>query len=360
MWWIVGVVLAQEPEATDPAPAAAPEAPQAVPVPEEAPAPEAAPTGDEADAVVRSRRDVIDVRNAERAARIFRQRALANHPFVTPQLARSALPTSHAATRFGAALVYAPATDSSPTESLWTAASGGLEGSVRFGRWVALRGELGGTAGLQSAAGDVPQIAAEAGWDVSGGVPIRLVHARSTALTLEPIGGYFDSTQLAVTDTLSTLADQALEGGGIDVDAATARMVTRAQGGGGGLSLALAQAGGKVFGLQLSVGGQYQALVLRATDDDGPREVVASQVKVDAGVALSLDANPVPFAVMVEYAVGASVGLGEAAGLTSLQHQVGLGLYLNGLTNTIGVEGFGRLAPGSLSAGAQVLLRAYF
>lgn len=335
------------------------------PVPEdEAPAPE--PTGQvsvpedelQEQSAAAMRREAADRRRLARVEKVFIQRSLSNHPFIQPQFVQSSLPTSHLGGGFGAGVVL----DLTGNTAATAAIAGGVDVGVRFVKWIGLQAELNGIAGVSAgAAGEdgIPPIGAFASWDVSGGVPIRVVHLRSLAFTLKPAGHYQDITDVDVSAGLRTVRDQVQAGQDVDLAEAGRSMLSGGRLYGGGLHLALAYSPAAVFGMQVSVGGGAEEIQLTQLEGEVV-DIRGAQGTVEAGLALSLDANPVPFAAMLEYGIGMGVGIGELRGNVGVEHRAGLGLYLNGLTNTVGLEVGGVYDGETIVANARLAFRAYF
>ncbi len=325
---------------------------------------EEAEAAEEAEAPSRRalRRDARDAKVMERARKIFDQRSLALHPFITPQFAESALPTSHLASSFGVAGVFAAITNpltGEPTTSAYLAAGGTLDAGVRFGRWVGLEAAAGGLAGVSAGRDTEFDLSASAAWRVSGGVPVRLLQHRKSALTLKPVGFYSSATTVDVGAGYAELERQIQAGEDPDFADITTQMLRGAEAYGGALHVAFAHAVGSAFGMQLSAGGGASEFRSGLTREDRP-DITASQGLVQGGIALSFDANPVPLAIMLEYGVDARLGLGPLSGIDTVTHEAGVGVYLNGLTNTVGIEASVGVGPTQINAGADLAFRAYF
>lgn len=367
-WWMLcALAFAQDPsgrptpaeEAPATTPAEAPAQPtRTTPDPDCPPAPE---TGAEQGSAGDLRREARDAKVRDRAVRVVEQRSLGTHPFIPPQHAPSALPTSHLGTKFGAVLVVSSGVDADgdPVNGSYVAVAGGLDGGVRFGKWVGLEVNVAGLAGLAGRTDSLLDLGAQAAWQVGGGLPIRMLQARTTALTLRPRGHHMNLTLVDIQPALDELERQYDAGESSDFQEASRYMLRYIKASGGGLDLALAQSAGSVFGVQIAAGGGLEQLDLTYYDGE-EHHVVGAQASVDAGIALSFDFNPVPFAIMLEYAFHADLGLGDLAGPALLEHDVGLGLYLNGLTNTVGLELFAGLGETQIDVGANLAFRAYF
>ncbi|MCB9680594.1 MAG: hypothetical protein H6733_03910 [Alphaproteobacteria bacterium] len=308
-----------------------------------------------------TRQEVRDQKVRDRAGRIFDRRSLGNHPFITPQFAESALVTSYLGSGFGAAAVFYETLDSdgNQAQGTYVAAAGGLEAGVGFGKWVGLDAHASGLAGVSAVTSGGVQLGAAALWNVGGGLPIRVVQARSTAFTIKPVGDYTDATGVDINAALQEVVRQSEAGENLDLVEASRYLLVRTRSYGGGLQLAFAQSAGSLFGLQLSAGASYQRIV-QTYYDGQPQTATGNGLDVSGGLALSLDFNPVPLAIMAEYGIDVGLGLGDLAGTTDLTHDVGLGLYLNGMTNTVGLQAFVALAQDEIDAGAMLAFRAYF
>lgn len=297
--------------------------------------------------------------NAERALRIYQQRSLANHAFITPMFGHSALPTTHLGGAFGASAVIQPKVTGDGTD-VFAAATGDLEAGVRFGKWAGFDADVDGLAGFGQRATSDSEIRADAAWQFRGGVPIRLVHRPSTAFTLKPTGFYLSGSTLDFQRGLAAIQEQIAAGQEPDTTAASREMITNFQAYGGGLNLALAQAAGSAFGVQLTVGGGLEHLRVQDWEDDA--QVIASGLagRFQSDLALTFDLNPVPLGFMLEYQFDATFGAGDLKSTQYFLHDLGLGLYINGMMNTVGLEAVVQLDLPQITAGAQLVYRSYF
>lgn len=320
------------------------------------------------------RRAFVDAKRVERLKRSFFQRTLSSHPFVQPQFVASAIPTSHLGLGIGGAGIIVEGSDPSTgaaRRSTYAAGLAALDGSIRIGKWVGLGAGLDGIAGVGGTPRAALDYGAAAGFGWSARAIVRVLHRESTALSIGPhmFGGAaralvlqpgFEYVFGRVTDFIadeSTIED--IEIGPADLQEVAARTVRRVQSVGGGARVGLAQAFGRFVGLQVGLdgGGQTQRLEFY---DGQARNVRSSAGYLRVGAALGVDAGQVPFAAQLEYDADMKFGAGAERGEFRLTHQLGLGLYMNGLTNTIGLLAAAELADDQISLGGLLSFRSYF
>jgi hypothetical protein len=300
----------------------------------------------------------VDAKMIARLEKSFEQRSLGYHPFIRPQFVTSALPASHLGSQTGAALVILPPPEGEEGNTLYAAGVGFVDGGIRFGRWVGLDAGIGGAAGVGGRGGEALDFGASASWNWRASAVVRMLQSRTTALSIRPLIRGSNGTGLSLRPGLKAIAAQAQGDDSLDFNEASRYMVTQTWTAGGVVHLSLAQSIGRHLGLQVSLGGGASA-VGASTYDGEEQTSRASQAEVDGGFALSFDANPVPFALQLEYDVDVGIGLGDLSGNTGVGHNIGLGLYLNGMTNTFGLELAATL--GAITQlNARLGYRAYF
>lgn len=305
--------------------------------------------------------------------RSFEQRSLAGHPFVRPQFVASALPISFFSLGVGAAGVRVrgeePGTGEARTSS-YVAGLGGLSGGARISKWVGISGGVDGVFGVGGSRESVLDAGASAafGWDLDG--VVRVLHRNGTALAIGPefSGGRGRGIVLRpgfeyVLGKVVEIVQEAEQSGEVEVDPKELDEValrSRRRSGSfrGGGRVALAQAITPYFGMQFAIsgGGLYQRLRYY---DTAARTAVVSGGYLRPGAALSVQTGRVPIAIMVEYAALVSFAAGAAKGRASAAHDLGLGLFFNGLTQTIGVQAAASFMGGEISAGALFTLITY-
>lgn len=340
--------------------------PEEDPTPPEAP-PEAPPETPRAEETSRSnpfleraaRREEVQARRLERA---FEQRALKGYPFVPPRLIDFALPTTDITTRLGLGAMIRETEDADTGETVVArslAGFGRLSAGVRFGRFAGIYTDLGGLAGLGANGDTLVDAGANAAYDFEAGVvvPIR-IERTGTAIGFRVKGMGAAGSSIDLGPGIEKATEELQED---DPDFAEVGryMLSKSWGAGAGASVSLAQAFGSHVALQASVEGGGRAI--GATYYDGEDVTVrGSQALTSGGLAFSVDTNPVPLAFMLEYRYDLAIGLGDASGTLTAMHQGGLGLYLNGLMNTIGLELAAATGSGQSRLGAEFVFRAYF
>jgi hypothetical protein len=185
-----------------------------------------------------------------------------------------------------------------------------------------------------------------------------MLQSRTTALSIRPLIRGSNGTGLSLRPGLKAIAAQAQGDDSLDFNEASRYMVTQTWTAGGVVHLSLAQSIGRHLGLA-GPAGLLLAVVGAGPDSARTAAQGDLQAEVDGGFALSFDANPVPFALQLEYDVDVGIGLGDLSGNTGVGHNIGLGLYLNGMTNTFGLELAATL--GAITQlNARLGYRAYF
>lgn len=320
------------------------------------------------------RRTVVDAKRIERLKRSFFQRTLWSHPFVQPQFIASALPTTHMGFGLGLARVRVDGSDpetGAARRSTYRAGFGALDGGVRITKWFGLAARLDGVAGVGGTPNAALDYGAAAGFGWSTRALVRLVQGKSTALSIGPNVFGSDARALLlqpgfeyVVGRINDFIDDGvqIEDFGIEpgeLQNVADQSVRRSRSIGAGVQVGLAQAFGRFVGLQVGLegGGQRQRLQY----NDGQAHDDRSRAGyLRTGAALSFDAGVVPLAAMVEY--NANMSFGSVGGDDGFRvaHQTGVGLFLNGLTHTIGLLGAAELAGNQITLGAHVNFRAYF
>lgn len=316
----------------------------------------------------KSRRDArlerIDDKEMQRLRSSFEQRALRHHPFVEPLMSDSAFPTTHVVTESGAGFVMSPTVDEDMGEAGvggYLAMVGRLGGGVRLGKWVGLVADIRGIAGVGGEAISIEEAGAQASYEGTVGVVVRLFRSEKSGSMLSIRPKFFGSgvTALMLGPGVAELTSQADEG---DVDMAEvgSRMARSEWGAGGGASLNYAQALGRRFGMQGSLEGRGERQGASYNDgEDQSYELTAGAF--GAGVAFSFDANPVPLALQLAYRYDHVFTPDAYRGMSGGTHGVGLGFYLNGLTNTIGLTSQAAVAAtGGLQVDGRLIFAAYF
>lgn len=330
--------------------------PDAVPAPTDIEGPEE-PGSDEPEDAREARLEALDARRLGRVEEAYQQRTLGHFPFVEAALLDSALPASHLGSSLGAAAVINPFDDG--TTSTYVAGRGRLDGGARFGKWVAIDGEIGGAAGLGARGEALLDAGALAVWDWSAGVNVRLVQGETTALSIRPSGFGQRGTVASVGPGLSELMRQAEAGEAVDFVEATRFMTANVATLGGLTSLNLAQSFGRHVGIQATVTGGVERSRVRYYDGV-EQEDTSVEGLLAVGGALGFDTNPVPLAIQLEYRYDHVFGTGVQRGLSGFGHNVGFGLFLNGMTNTIGLQATAALGGGQVDVGADLDFRSYF
>ncbi len=330
---------------------------------------------DPADPTVKQRqhRARDEARRARRLERSYEQRTLAGHSFIRPQFTASALPVSYVSLGIGAAGVRVRADDPTTGEarrSAYAAGIGSLYAGARITRWVGLSGGVNGLVGVggnKQAALDVGA-AAELGWDLDA--IVRVVHRSSTALSLGPeLSGArgrglvlrpgFEYVLGKVVEYIET-AEQTGEVvvDPREIEEVALRSLRRSNSFRGGARVALAQSITPYFGMQLAVSGGGQRQRLHYYDGTA-RTLAATGGYLRTGAALSVATGRVPLAIMLEYNVLMSFATSPAKGQVDAAHDLGLGLFFNGLTQTIGVQSAASFVGDRIAAGAMFTLITY-
>jgi hypothetical protein len=322
----------------------------------------------------KDRRAVVDSKRVERLQRSFFQRTLSSHPFVQPRFVASAIPTSHLGLGFGGAGVSVEGSDPSTgaaRRSTYLAGLATLDGGIRIGKWVGFGAQFDGIAGVGGTPKAALDVGAAAGfrWGVHG--LVRVLHRPSTALSVGASVAGGDGRGLLLQPGFEYLVDhvnQLIEDGpsieDIIVDRAelqdvAARSVRRVQAIGGGARVGLAQAFGRFVGLQVGLDGGGRTRRLRY-DDGQARNVRSSMGYLRAGAALGFDAGLIPLAVLLEYDADMEFGADANGDTFRVAHRTDVGLFLNGLTHTIGVLAIGEFAEGQTNLGGLLSFRSYF
>ena len=315
-----------------------------------------------------SRRDArlerVDDKEMQRLRNSYEQRALRHHPFVDPLMSDSAFPTSHFGTEIGAGLVTEPSVNEDTGETGtagYIALLGKVEAGVRLGKWVGLHADVGGAAGVGGDSATIIDAGAAAGYTANLGVTIRLFRSEKsgTMLSLRPKVHTSGGTELVLGPGIEELTRQA-ENGDIDLNEVGGHMVRGAWGAGAGGSLNFAQAFGRAFGLQASLEGA--ALRQGGTYYDGQEQTFQlTSGLLGGGAGFTFDANPVPIALLLEYRYDQNFASTEFVDAASAVHGAGFGIYLNGMTSTIGlVAKAGFETTGAMQLDARLAFRSYF
>jgi hypothetical protein len=199
-------------------------------------------------------------------------------------------------------------------------------------------------------------VGAAAGYAWNGSVVVRALQAKTTALSIRPAVRGTVGTGLQLRPGFEALTEQLSEGRDIDLTEASRYMISRSWSVGGDLSLALAHAFGRTFGMQLALGGGVERAGGSYYEDGAEQTFSGTLGILNGGVALSFDANPIPLAIMLEYDVDVAL----AAGGLGIDHKAGLGVYLNGMTNTVGLELAGITGASGTQLQAGLGFRSYF
>jgi len=325
------------------------------------------------DLIRKERRERDEARRERRLKRSYEQRTLAGHMFVRPQFVGSALPISFFSLGVGAAGVLVrgqdPATGAA-RRSAYVAGVGGLYGGARITRWVGISGGVNGLVGVGGSREAVLDAGASAalGWDLDA--IVRVLHRRGTALA---VGAEFSGAhgrglvlrpgfEYVLTKVVEYIKEAEDEGEVVvdprELEEIALRSLRRSASFRGGARVAFAQAITPYFGLQLGLAGGGQRQRLRYYDT-AARVAESSGGYLRPGIALSAQTGRVPIAIMVEYNSLMSFGAGATKGQFTAAHDVGLGLFFNGLTQTIGVQSAASFIGDRISAGAMFTLITY-
>lgn len=367
---------ASAPPEAPPGPTALEPAPETdASAPPEAASPSLGPRADEpAPDEPASRTAKLERVRLARLKRSYQQRTLNHLPMVRPLLTPFAIPTSYLTLQLGGGAVISESVNSSagePSTHYYAAGVGRVELGVRAGELVGVGGSLSGIAGV----GGTPEAAANTGasalyqWRLH--TVVRVLRRDDMALSLGPelhgevgrgvvLRPAYEFAVAKVAEAINSGLDPdelALEPG--ELEAVARQSIRRTSALGGGARLAYAYGVIANLGVQLAISGGGVRDVLRI-ETDAPQTIRQVTGYLRPGLALDVDAGRVPLAIMIEYATNMRFGTGDERGEVNAGHDLGLAVYFNGLTQTLGVATGAELASGRTVLYALAVVNMFF